>query len=325
VSGNGAPSESFWAGRDVRVTGGTGFLGRHVTGRLHELGADVTAFGSAEHDLRDPGAATRALAGAEIVFHLAARVGGIGFNRRNHAVLARDNLLIGTNVYEASRLGDVGKLVSACSVCAYPGDAPVPFREDDVWSGYPEVSNAPYGLAKRMLLVLSDAYRGQYGLDSCAPILTNLYGPGDNYDLEDSHVVAAMIRKFTEAVATGERRVVLWGTGEPTREFLHADDAARGLILAAERLDDSEPVNLGTGVATRIRDLALTIAAAAGFDGDVVWDATRPDGQRERRLDVSRARERFGFEAEVGLADGLAETVLAYRRDEQGTGAGAAK
>ncbi len=320
----GDPTAAHWSGRDVRVTGGTGFLGGHVATALGALGAQVTALGSADADLRDPAACREALAGADVVFHLAARVGGIGFNRRNHATLAHDNLLMGANVFEASRTGGAGKLVCACSVCAYPGDAAVPFREDDVWDGYPEESNAPYGLAKRMLLVLSSAYREQYGMDSCAPIVTNLYGPGDNYDLEDSHVVAAMIRKFSEAAARGDEEVGLWGTGSPTRELLHAEDAARGLILAAERLDTSEPVNLGTGVATSVRDLAELIRAATGFAGAIAWDASRPDGQAERRLDVSRARELLGFEARVPLEAGLAETVAAYARDGQGSGAGAA-
>jgi len=323
VSGSGEPSPDFWRGRDVRVTGGTGFLGGHVAGRLRELGADVSALGSGDADLRDPAAADAALSGADVVFHLAARVGGIGFNRRNHATLAHDNLLMGANVYESARRGGVGKLVSACSVCAYPAHTPVPFREDDVWSGYPEESNAPYGLAKRMLLVLSDSYREQHGLDSCAPIVTNLYGPGDNYDLEDSHVVAAMIRKFSEAAASGAGEVVLWGTGSPTRELLHADDAARALILAAERLGTSQPVNVGTGTATSIRDLAEAVRGATGFEGEIAWDASRPDGQAERRLDVERARELIGFEAEVPLERGLAETVAAYRQG-QGTGADAA-
>jgi GDP-L-fucose synthase len=317
VSG-GEPSGSFWSGRDVRVTGGSGFLGGHVCARLEALGAEVAPLGTGDADLRDASAAREALAGADVVFHLAARVGGIGFNRRNHATLAHDNLLMGANVFEAARRGAVGKLVCACSVCAYPAATPVPFREDDVWNGYPEESNAPYGLAKRMLLVLSASYRAQHGLDSCAPIVTNLYGPGDNYDLEDSHVVAAMVRKFSEAAERGDPEVLLWGTGSPTRELLHADDAARGLILAAERLDDSTPINLGTGTATSIRDLAEAVGEATGYDGAIRWDSSRPDGQAERRLDVSRARELIGFEARVPLDEGLAGTVAAFR-DGQGT------
>ncbi len=192
---------------------------------------------SADHDLRDPAATRAAVEGAEVVIHLAARVGGIGFNRRNPAPLVYDNLMMAGNVFEQSRLAGVAKLVSACTVCAYPKFTPVPFSEDELWNGYPEESNAPYGLAKKMMLVLSDAYRRQYGFDSCAPIVANLYGPDDNFDLEDSHVIAAMIRKFVEAVDAGRREVVLWGTGKPSREFLYVDDAARALLLAAERLE----------------------------------------------------------------------------------------
>jgi GDP-L-fucose synthase len=247
------------------------------------------------------------------VMHLAARVGGIGFNRRNPAPLVYDNLMMTGNIFEQSRLAGVRKLVSACTVCAYPKFTPVPFKEDDLWNGYPEESNAPYGLAKKMMLVLSDAYRRQYGFDSCAPIVANLYGPNDNFDLEDSHVIAAMIRKFVEAVDGGSDEVVLWGTGNPSREFLYVDDAARALLLAAERLDTSEPVNVGTGQETKIADLAAMIQGITGYEGEVVWDTSRPDGQPTRYLDVTRARELMGFEAEVPLDEGLRRTVDSFR------------
>jgi GDP-L-fucose synthase len=217
------------------------------------------------------------------------------------------------NVFEGSRQAGVEKLVSACTVCAYPKFVDAPFSEDDLWDGYPEESNAPYGLAKKMMLVLSDAYRRQYGFDSCAPIVANLYGPNDNFDLESSHVIPAMIRKFVEAVERGDGEVVLWGTGEPSREFLYVDDAALALILAAERLDTSDPVNIGTGRETKIRDLAETIKALAGFTGEIVWDTSRPDGQPKRYLDTSRARELMGFEAEVPLDEGLRRTIASYR------------
>jgi GDP-L-fucose synthase len=220
---------------------------------------------------------------------------------------------MGINVFDACRELGVDKLVAACSVCAYPKFTDVPFKEDDLWDGYPEESNAPYGLAKKMLIVLSDAYRRQYGLDSCVPVMANLYGPDDNFDLEDSHVIAAMINKFVSAAAAGEPTVTLWGTGEPSREFLYVDDAARALLLAAELADTSEPFNVGTGVETRIRDLADTIVAATGFAGDVVWDASRPDGQPIRSLDVSRARALLGFEAEVELREGLTRTIESFR------------
>ena len=308
-----APDPGFWHGKPVVVTGGAGFLGGAAVSRLEDLGADVRIVRSSDHDLRDPDATRRAVDGAEIVLHLAARVGGIGFNRRNPAPLAYDNLMMTGNIFEQSRLAGVRKLVSACTVCAYPKFCPVPFSEDDLWNGYPEESNAPYGLAKKMMLVLSDAYRRQYGFDSCAPIVANLYGPDDNFDLEDSHVIAAMIRKFVEAVDDDRPEVVLWGTGKPSREFLYVDDAARALLLAAERLDTSEPVNVGTGRETRIGDLASAIQRITGYEGDVRWDTSRPDGQPSRYLDVSRARELMGFEAEVALEDGLRRTVESFR------------
>jgi GDP-L-fucose synthase len=310
---SGEPSRDFWDGTPVAVTGGAGFLGSHVVERLEALGADVRPIRSSEYELREADATRSAVDGARVVIHLAARVGGIGFNRANPAPLAYDNLMMGTHIFEQSRLAGVEKLVAACSVCAYPKFTPVPFKEDDLWDGYPEESNAPYGLAKKMLLVLSDAYRRQYDFNSCAPIVANLYGPRDNFDLENSHVIAAMIRKFVEAVDRGEDTVTLWGTGSPSREFLFVDDAARAMILAAERLDTSDPTNIGTGVETRISALAANIQEITGFDGEVVWDSSRPDGQPSRYLDVSRARERMGFEASVPLDEGLRRTVEDFR------------
>jgi GDP-L-fucose synthase len=307
------PDPRFWHGKYVVVTGGAGFLGRPTVKMLEELGASVRVVRSSEFDLRHATAVEAALKGAQVVLHLAARVGGIGFNRRNPAPLAYDNLAMGTNVFEVSRRLGVEKLVAACSVCGYPKFTPVPFKEDDIWDGYPEESNAPYGLAKKMLIVLSDAYRRQYGFDSCAPIMANLYGPGDNFDPEDSHVIAAMVNKFVAAADGGEPTVTLWGTGNPSREFLYVDDAARALVLAAERLDSSVPVNIGTGRETKIRDLANMVSAAVGFEGDIVWDSSRPDGQPVRYLDVSRARELFAFEAEMPLEEGLRRTVESYR------------
>jgi GDP-L-fucose synthase len=297
----------------VVVTGGAGFLGSAVMSLLQRFGAEARLVRSAERDLRDAAATRAAVDGAEIVIHLAARVGGIGFNRRNPAPLVYDNLMMTGNIFEQSRLAGVRKLVSACTVCAYPKFTPVPFKEDDLWNGYPEESNAPYGLAKKMMLVLSDAYRRQYGFDSCAPIVANLYGPNDNFDLEDSHVIAAMIRKFVEAVDEGRNEVLLWGTGNPSREFLYVDDAARALLLAAERLNTSEPVNVGTGQETKIADLAAMIREITGYEGEIVWDTSRPDGQPTRYLDVTRARELMGFAAEVPLGEGLRRTVDSFR------------
>jgi GDP-L-fucose synthase len=316
---SGRPDPKFWEGRAVAVTGGAGFLGQPVVRDLEALGAEVRVIRSSEHDLRLAEATREAVEGAEVVIHLAARVGGIGFNRRNPAPLAYDNTIMGAHIFEQSRLAGVKKLVAACSVCAYPKFTPVPFSEDSLWDGYPEESNAPYGLAKKMLIVLSDAYRRQYGFNSCAPIMANLYGPKDNFDLEDSHVIAALTRKFVEAKERGEDTVTLWGTGNPSREFLFVDDAARALILAAERLDSSQPVNIGTGVETRIRDLADIIHRLSGFEGGIVWDSSYPDGQPTRYLDVTRARELFGFEAETRLEDGLRQTIESFRAPEQAT------
>lgn len=307
------PDPGFWSDKPVVVTGGTGFLGRAVTRDLLALGAKVRAMGSADHDLRVPDQTREAVDGATVVIHLAANVGGIGFNRRNPAPLVHDNMAMTSNIFEQSRQAGVAKLVSACTVCAYPKFVDAPFREQDLWEGYPEEANAPYGLAKKMMLVLSDAYRRQYGFDSCAPIIANLYGPGDNFDLEDSHVIAAMIRKYVEAEASGSDTVTLWGTGTPSREFLYVDDAARALLLAAERLETSDPVNVGVGLETRIRDLAETIERLVGYRGQTVWDESRPDGQPKRYLDTTRARELFGFEARVSLEDGLERTIASFR------------
>ncbi|HSD23428.1 MAG TPA: GDP-L-fucose synthase [Solirubrobacterales bacterium] len=315
----GAPDPGFWSGKRVVVTGGAGFLGKPTTARLRELGAEVSVVRSAQYDLRERGAARSALEGAEVVLHLAANVGGIGFNRRNPAPLARDNLEMSLNVFEAARELGIGKLVAAGSVCAYPKFTPVPFSEDEIWNGYPEESNAPYGLAKKMNFVLSDAYRRQYGLDSCVPVMANLYGPGDNFDLEDSHVIAAMVHKYAVAGERGEPEVVLWGTGEPTREFLYVDDAARALLLCAEKLEVSDPVNIGTGTETRIRDLAEMISELTGYEGRTIWDESRPDGQPKRYLDVSRARELIGFEAGMPLREGLRRTIDSFRAMDMAT------
>jgi len=313
------PDPDFWSGKSVAVTGGGGFLGRPTVALLDELGAEVRTIRSADFDLRDRAACFEALEAAQVVVHLAANVGGIGYNRRNPGPLAHDNLAMGLNVFEACREQGAEKLVAACSVCAYPKFTPVPFSEDNIWDGYPEESNAPYGLAKKMLLVLSDSYRRQYELDSCAPVMANLYGPGDNFDLEDSHVIAAMIHKYVLAADRGDPEVVLWGTGKPSREFLYVDDAARALVLCAEKLDVSDPVNIGTGKETSIRDLASMISELTGFEGETVWDDSRPDGQPKRYLDVTRAGELIGFEAETPLAEGLKRTIESFRAADLAT------
>ncbi len=295
------------------LTGGAGFVGKAIARDLEALGAEVRIVRSADHDLRDANATREALDGAEIVFHLAANVGGIGFNRSNPAPLVYDNMMMAGNVFEQARQAGVEKLVSACTVCAYPKFTPTPFSEDELWNGYPEETNAPYGLAKKMMLVLSDSYRRQYDFDSVVPMVVNLYGPNDHFSLEDSHVIPAMIRKFQEAADASAPEVTMWGSGKPSREFLFVDDAARALLLACEHLQTSDPVNVGTGVETTIRDLADMISRFSGYEGEIVWDESKPDGQPTRCLDVSRARSLMGFEAQVGLEEGLRRTVEWFR------------
>ena len=308
----------FWAKRRVLVTGGAGFFGTFVVDRLRALGAAVTVPRSRDYDLVDRAACRRVLADArpELVFHLAARVGGIGANRDNPGGMVFENAMMGLSLLEECRLAKVPKTVIAGSICAYPKFAPIPFREDDLWNGYPEETNAPYGIAKKLLLVQSQAYRQQYGVNSIVLFPVNMYGPRDNFDLRTSHVIPAMIRKCVTARDDGAPEVTLWGDGTPTREFIYADDAAEALILAAERYDSSEPVNIGSGTEISMKELADVIARATGFTGRFVWDTSQPNGQPRRQLDVSRAKERFGFVAKTSFADGLKQTVdwyLAHR------------
>lgn len=305
-----------WRGRRVVVTGGAGFLGSVLVGRLRAAGAEVFVPQHADYDLTDPVASARLFADARPrkMFHLAATVGGIGANRASPGQFFYENMAMGLNVVEgARRYGQLEKLVIVGTTCSYPGEAPVPIREADLWSGYPEPTNAPYGIAKRALLVMAQAYRAQYGLNAIYLIPANLYGPGDDFDPETSHVIPALIRKCVEAVDEGRDEIVAWGDGNPTREFLHVRDAARGLVLAAERYEDADPANLGTGEEISIRELLEKIAGLTGFRGRIVWDASKPGGQRRRRLEVSRAKEAFGFVAEVPLAEGLRETIEWYR------------
>jgi GDP-L-fucose synthase len=295
----------------ILVTGGGGFLGSRLVERLEQQGHDVVAARRGDYDLTRFDDTERLFADArpELVFHLAAEVGGIGANRSNPGRYWYANLMMGAHVLELARVNAVGKLVVAGTVCAYPKFTPVPFNEDDLWNGYPEETNAPYGVAKKSVLVGGQAYREQYGLETVFLLPANLYGPRDNFDLDSSHVIPALIRKMVDA--TGD--VVLWGDGTPTREFLYVDDCAEGFVLAAEHYDGAEPVNLGTGVETSIRELAETIADLTGFEGELVWDASMPNGQPRRQLDASRAERLFGFRAQTPLRDGLARTIAWYR------------
>jgi GDP-L-fucose synthase len=299
----------------VLVTGGGGFLGSRLVERLEADGHQVAVPRRWEFDLTDMTQAARLFeeTRAEIVFHLAAEVGGIGANLANPGRYWYANLMMGAHVLEQARLHGTSKLVLAGTICAYPKFTPVPFREDDLWNGYPEETNAPYGVAKKALLVGAQAYREQYGTNAIYLLPVNLYGPGDNFDLETSHVIPALIHKMVDARDNGEESITLWGDGTPTREFLYVDDCVEGLTLAAERYDGPLPINLGTGEEIAIRDLAELVRSATGYDGEIVWDASRPNGQPRRKLDTNRAEELLGFRARVPLREGIEHTVTWYR------------
>lgn len=311
-------SGRFWRDKRVIVTGGAGFLGSFVVAGLRERGtADIIVPRRHEYDLTRLDAIRRLLQDAgpvDMIIHLAARVGGIEANRKNPATFFYDNLMMGTQLLHQSYLAGIPKFVAIGTVCAYPKFAPIPFREDDLWNGYPEETNAPYGLAKKMLLVQSQTYRQQYGYNSIFLLPVNLYGPGDSFDLESSHVIPALIRKCLDAQARGDDHIVAWGDGSPTREFLYAADAAEGILLAAERYNDSEPVNLGSSFEITIRDLLETIARFTGFTGRIIWDTSKPNGQPRRKLDTSRAKACFGFESTTPFSEGLKQTIAWYRQ-----------
>ena len=293
------------------VTGGAGFLGSHLVDLLRADGIEPIVPRRADVDLTDTNAAAAFFEETKPtqVFHLAAEVGGIGANRDNPGRYWYANLMMGVNVLEQARIHGTEKVVMVGTICSYPKFAPIPFREETLWDGYPEETNAPYGVAKKALLVGAQAYREQYGLNAIVLLPVNLYGPRDNFDLQSSHVIPALIRKMIEARDSAAAEVTLWGDGTPTREFLFVEDAARGLLLAGRDYNGPEPVNLGTGTEISIKDLAHLVAEATGFGGSIVWDTTKPNGQPRRQLDVSRAREQFGFEAQTSFADGLAQTV----------------
>ncbi|MBL7161537.1 MAG: GDP-L-fucose synthase [Anaerolineales bacterium] len=311
--------KEFWANRRVCVTGGDGFLGSFVQEVLRERGAsavfipyiedyDLTRLDNIQRMLKD--------ANPDVIIHLAALAGGIGANRARPAEFFYKNLMMGVPLMHEAWKHGVEKFVAIGTICAYPKFTPVPFREENLWDGYPEETNAPYGLAKKMLLVQAQAYRAQYDFNAVYLLPVNLYGPRDNFNLETSHVIPALVRKMIEAQQRGDSEVILWGDGSPTREFFYAGDAARGIVMAAERYNDSEPVNLGAGMEISIKDLALLIAKHTGFDGEIVWDTSKPNGQPRRGLDTSRAKEFFGFQAEMNFEEGLRRTIEWFKENQ---------
>jgi GDP-L-fucose synthase len=313
--------KGFWATRRVCVTGGAGFLGSYILEKLRQRGAaEIFVPLIEEYDLVQRTEILRVLdrARPDIILHLAAHVGGIGANRLHPAEFFYDNLMMGVQLMHEAWKRGVEKFIALGTVCSYPKFTPVPFREDDLWNGYPEETNAPYGLAKKMMLVQSQSYRQQYGFNSIFLVPVNLYGPRDNFNLETSHVIPALIRKCIEAQERGEDEIVVWGDGSPTREFLYAADAAEGILLAASHYNDSQPVNLGSGREISIKDLAEMIVRLTGFQGRLVWDTTKPNGQPRRALDTSRAEALFGFRAQTPFEDGLRNTIEWYRASRQG-------
>ena len=316
ITSENSASSKFWTGKRVTVTGGRGFLGRNVVRLLESAEAKVTTFSSSELNLTRQADVARMFEEQqpEIVIHLAARVGGIGANRDNPGSFFYDNAIMGIELMEQARHHEVSKFVQVGTVCAYPKFAPIPFSEDDLWNGYPEETNAPYGLAKKMLLVQAQAYRAQYGFNGIYLLPVNLYGPGDNIDLHNSHVIPALVRKCIEARDAKAKTVEVWGTGAPTREFLYVEDAARAIVLATERYNKSDPVNIGSSEEISIKQLAELIAELTGFEGKIDWDRSKPDGQPRRKLNVERAWREFGFRSSTAFRTGLAETIKWYQK-----------
>ncbi|MEK7649222.1 MAG: GDP-L-fucose synthase [Patescibacteria group bacterium] len=301
-------------GKKILLTGGAGFLGKYVYQALLQRGvldSDIIIPRSVSHDLRKKEVCDEVVKDADIVIHLAAKVGGIGYNNKNPGDLFYDNLIMGVNLMESARQANVEKFVACGTICAYPKFTPTPFREEDLWNGYPEETNAPYGLAKKMLLVQSQAYRKQFGFNAIYLLPVNLYGPGDNFNPDSSHVIPALIKKVRDAMVSDQDTIEVWGTGEATREFLYVEDAAEGIILAAERYNDEQPVNIGAGKEISIRDLIQLICSHMGFEGEILWNTAQPDGQPRRSLETSRARQ-FGFQATTEFEIGLHKTIDWY-------------
>lgn len=304
-----------WNQKKVLVTGGAGFLGSHLTKILRNKGVRYLRITrSIDCDLRVRENCKQAVKDIDIVFHLAAKVGGIGFNLQKPAELFFDNVIMGVQLMEEARLAGVEKFITVGTICSYPKFAPVPFKEETLWDGYPEETNAPYGLAKKMLLVQAQAYRNQYGFNAVVLFPTNLYGPGDNFDLESSHVIPALIRKIHQANAKGARSITVWGDGSPTRDFLYVEDAARALILAAEKYNKPDPINLGSGKETSIRELVEILCSLMNFRGEIIWDTSKPNGQPRRCVSIERAKKELGWEPRVSLFQGLKQTIEWFKR-----------
>jgi GDP-L-fucose synthase len=312
---------NFWSDRRILVTGGHGFVGTHLVNRLNGLGAAVTAPRQAEYDLVDGDQVRKMYAEnpADMVIHLAATVGGIGANREHPGKFFYENLMMGVQLLHEAYKAGIPKFVALGTVCSYPKYTPIPFKEDDLWNGYPEETNAPYGLAKKMMLVQSQGYRQEYDYNSIFLLPVNQYGPGDNFDLETSHVIPALIRKCLEAVESGADHIDAWGDGSPTREFLYVEDTVEGILLAAEKYNKSEPVNLGSSYEISIKDLTELIAKETGFTGDIRWDSSKPNGQPRRKLETSRAKKEFGFESTTTFEEGLRKTIAWYKKHHANT------
>ena len=310
-------NRNYWQNKRVLITGGNGFLGSYLVKKLKELNPKLIRIADIDkYDLRKYEDCLKATKDIDVVIHLAAKVGGIGFNREFPADLFEDNILMGTFMMKAARINKVKKYLALGTICAYPKFTPIPFKEENLWDGYPEETNAPYGLAKKMQLVQSTSYRQQYGFNSIFLLPVNLYGPGDNFNPKSSHVIPALIKKFVEAKEKKEKEVIVWGTGKPTREFLYVEDAAEGILLACEKYDKEDPVNLGTGFEISIKDLASLIKKITGFKGKIVWDKSKPDGQPRRMLNTYRAKKEFGFTAITSFEKGLKETINWYIKNK---------